>query len=154
MMDLSNEIYIAAGPEKIWEALVSPAGTRALFYGSELRCDFSPGARLEYVGPGRAGPETVHMQGRLLEFDPPRRFSHSCRVGSAYGAEHANFETRVTYTLEPVGDCTLVRVLQDRWQAGDPSYENTAKGWMLVLSSLKSLMETGRPLNMTAAAHV
>lgn len=150
MMDLTYEFYINGTPEQIWDVLISPTGTKQVYYGSELRSTFEIGSPMEYVGPGVAGDETQHVSGTILEFEPNRVFSHTYKAGTAYGAEHANFESRLTYRLEPVGACTKLTLIHDRWAEGDPAYENTAKGLWVLLSTIKTLVETGKTLNLSS----
>jgi hypothetical protein len=76
------------------------------------------------------------------------------RVGEAYSKEAAKYESRITYTFEPAGEATRVTVVQDKWQEGDPIYKNTADGgWARILSNFKSLIETGKPLELSPPAH-
>jgi len=147
-MDMQFEIYIAGTPERIWKALVSPEDTAKIFYGAELRSTFQVGAPFEYVGPGPDGKPVVHIFGKVLAFEPNRKFSHSCKVGEAWGADRAKFESRVTYRIEPVPNCTKLTVVHDQWMEGDPAYKGSLTGWPAVLSSIKTLVETGKPLDM------
>ena len=153
MHDLHYEIYIAGTPQAVWNALTKPEGVKQLYYGSVIESDFRVGGDMAYVGPGRSGDKTVHIFGKILEFTPGEVFSHSCKVGTAYGDEHAKFESRITYRLEPIGGTTKLTVVHDRWQEGNPSYDGTKAGWWMILSSLKSLVETGKPLDFTTKTH-
>ena len=105
------------------------------------------------MGPGRDGEQTVHIYGDVLSFEPNRRFSYTCRVGEAYGVEHEDFESRATYALESAGPCTKLSLVHDQWREGNPAYEGTAEGWPLMLSSIKTLVETGEALPMTTGLH-
>ncbi len=64
-MELKCEIYIGNTPEKVWEILTTPEGTKATFFGSVLRSTFEEGSDYEYVGPGNDGDETVHVYGKV-----------------------------------------------------------------------------------------
>ena len=105
------------------------------------------------MGPGRDGGHTVHIYGNVLAFEPNRWFSYTCRVGEAYGAEHKDFESRVTYTLESAAPCTKLSLVHDQWREGNPAYEGIAEGWPMMLSSIKTLVETGEALPMTTGLH-
>ena len=153
MTDLRFEIYIAGTPEQVWDVLVKPDFVRQIYFGSVIESEFKIGSDLAYIGPGKGGPATVHIFGKILEWEPAKIFTHSCKVGEAYGEEHKKFETRVSYQLEPMGNVTKLTVIQDCWQEGNPAYENTKSGWPLMLSSMKSLVETGKPLDFTAQQH-
>jgi hypothetical protein len=58
------------------------------------------------------------------------------------------FASRLTYKLEGLAFATKLSVTHDQWQEGDPGYANNAKGWMIFLSSIKSYVETGKPLDL------
>lgn len=147
MKDLQYVTYVGASPEAIWKLLVEPEGTKQIFFGSVLRSTFEIGARYEYVGPGNDGEETVHVYGNILEYEPYSRMSYTEHPGPSYRENHAELETRVTMTLETVGGCTKVTLVNDRWPEGHPSYESTANSWPMILSNIKTLAETGKTLD-------
>src|SRR5262249_54775130 len=146
--DMHFEFYIAATPQRIWAALTSPEDSAKIFYGAELRSTFRIGAPFEYVGPGPDGRSVVHIYGKILAFDRDQKLSHTCKVGEVWGADRAKYESRVTYLIEPVPNCTKLTLVHDQWMEGDPAYKGTLAGWPAVLSSIKSLVETGKPLDM------
>jgi uncharacterized protein YndB with AHSA1/START domain len=146
-MDLSYEYYIAAGPEQVWQVLVSDEGVSKTLFGSTIRSTFRVGEDLAYVGPGNDGDETVHVYGKLLEFEPNRIFSYLEHPGPSYRDNHAELETRVTMTLEPLGACTKLTLVNDRWPAGHPSYDNTKQSWPMILSNIKTYAETGKTID-------
>ena len=148
-MDLTYTVYIGAKPEEVWHALVSPEGTRAIFFGCVLESTFETDAPYKYVGPGDDGDETVHVYGKVLAFEPHRRMSFTEHPGPAYNAKHAELETRITMTFETVGNCTKVTLVNDLWPAGHPSYERTKDSWPIILSSLKTYVETGKTLDFS-----
>jgi len=146
-MDLHYEVYIGAKPEEVWQVLVSDEGVSQIFYGSVIRSTFQVGDELAYVGPGNDGDETVHVYGKILEFEPNRIFSFLEHPGPSYHANHAELQTRVTFTLEPVGECTKLRLVNDQFPAHHPSYENIKNGWSMILSNIKTYVETGKTLD-------
>ncbi len=145
--ELSYVIYVGGRPEAVWHALTSPEGTRAIFFGSELQSTFEIGAPYKYVGPGNDGEETVHVYGNILEFEPYTKMSYTEHAGPSYRDNHAELETRVTLTLEPVGDTTKLTLVNDQWPDDHPSYDNTKESWPMTMSAIKSYVETGRTLN-------
>jgi hypothetical protein len=66
-MDLRFEFYIAGSPEQVWNALISPEGTKKTYYGSVIRSTFEIGSPMEYAGPGIEGKNTIHIYGKVLE---------------------------------------------------------------------------------------
>ncbi|TMV48935.1 polyketide cyclase [Paenibacillus mesophilus] len=148
MNELSYVIYIGAKPEEVWQALLSPEGTKAIFFGCVIRSTFEIGSTLEYVGPGNDGDETVHVYGNVLAFEPNRLLSVTEHPGPSYSEHHAELETRITMTLEPVGACTKFTLVNDQWPDNHPSRANTEQSWPIILSNIKSYVETGKGLDL------
>jgi len=148
-MDLKYEFYIGGKPVYVWNALVSPTETKKIYYGSEIQSNFEVGSPLKYVEPGKDGQETIYIHEKVLEFQPNKTFMHTYIIGDSYAVRHSKFKSRISYELEPFGVCTKLTVTHDQWTKGDPSYENTAKGWRKLLCVLKTLIETGKPLDLS-----
>lgn len=143
---LKYQIYIDASPEKVWDVLISPEGTRNTVFGSVIQSTFDIGAPIAYVGPGNAGDETVHVYGRVLAFEPNKTLSYTEHPGPSYRDNHEELETRVTITLEPAGSCTKLTLINDEWPDNHPSRANTEEGWPVILSCIKTYAETGKTL--------
>ena len=129
------QLYIRATPEAIWDAITKPEFTQKYFYGV----------------PVRVTPETYDgadsAQGSVLEFEPNRRLVHTWR--SLYDDDMAaEPESRVTWEIEPQENGTsLLTVVHDQLDASPKTAASVSGiGWMLVLSGLKTLLETGKPL--------
>lgn len=146
-MELRYEFYIGATPEQVWNAFVSPEGTRKTFFGSVIQSTFEVGAPYAYVGPGNDGDETVHVYGTILAYKPHEVLSMTEHPGPSYSEDHARLETRMTFTLETVGSCTKLTLVNDQWTPDHPSYANAQSHWWMILSSIKTLAETGRTLD-------
>ncbi|WP_127533218.1 SRPBCC family protein [Paenibacillus kobensis] len=147
MEELKYEIYVHATPEQIWSVYLSEEGTKAVFFGSVLQSTFETGSPYRYIGPGNDGDETVHVYGTVLAFEPHRVMSFSEHPGPSYRDNHAELETRISLTLEPVGNCTKLTLVNDQWPDNHPSYESTKNSWPMILSSLKTYVETGKALD-------
>jgi uncharacterized protein YndB with AHSA1/START domain len=135
------QVFIKAEPEAIWEAITKPDWTTRYFHG----------ARIEVTPNGRTmrSPDGSESWGgaEVYEFDPPRRLSHEWR--SAYNPELALEEpSRVTWEIESQdGGYSLLTVTHDRLEGAPKTAESVhGVGWMMVLSGLKTLLETGDPL--------
>lgn len=146
-MELTYVTYIGAKPEEVWNALLSPKGTKAIFFGTVLQSTFEIGAPYAYVGPGADGEETVHVYGNILAFEPYRFMSYTEHPGPSYNERHAELETRISLTLETVGSCTRLTLVNDQWPADHPSYERTKDSWHYIISSIKTYVETGKALD-------
>lgn len=95
--------------------------------------------------PGQDGEETVHVYGKILKCEPKKVLSMTEHAGPSY---NPNFETRITYTLEPVGECTKFTLVHDQWPDDHPSHAKTKETWPVVLSNIKTYVETGKTLNL------
>jgi uncharacterized protein YndB with AHSA1/START domain len=146
-MELKYEFYIDAGPEAVWNTLVSPEGTRQTLFGSVLRSTFKEGDPYEYVGPGNDGEETVHVYGTLLAYEPHKKLSYIEHPGPSYHANHEELESRVTFTLDTIGQCTKLTLINDQWTANHPSFAAADGHWWMILSNMKTWTETGRTLD-------
>jgi uncharacterized protein YndB with AHSA1/START domain len=139
-MEKVFEIYIKTTPERLWEAITDPQMRAKYSFGVGTRSDWTPGSRYEAVHPG-AG--VTIAEGENLEVDPPRRLVQSF---NALWSEDVKREgtSKVTWEIEPVGDSCRLTVTHDqlREDANDELYG----GWPMILSGLKTLLETGEEL--------
>ncbi|KGE19121.1 SRPBCC domain-containing protein [Paenibacillus wynnii] len=147
MKELKYEFYIGATPEKVWEHLISPDSTKQIYYGSVIRSSFKEGELLEYIGPGAEGDETLHVYGKILEFSPHKALRFNHKVGPSYLKGGENYESRISYLLDPVGGCTKLTLIHDEWHPDDPSYAGSESAWWQIMSNTKTLIETGRTLD-------
>jgi uncharacterized protein YndB with AHSA1/START domain len=133
-------VFIRATPEAIWEAITTPEFTARYFYGARITNTAERHLALAPDGSTWGDSET-------LEFDPPRRLVHGWR--SLYDPELAGeAESRVTWEIDARdgGHC-LLTVTHDRLDDSPRTAASVGgEGWSFVLSGLKTLLETGRPL--------
>ena len=132
-------IFIRTTPEKLWEAITTPQFTQQYFYGA--RITVVPD-HYESLGPDGSGL----TGGDVVEFDPPRKLVHSWR--SLWDPEQAEEPaSRLTWEIEPQdgGYCQLT-VTHDQLEASPKTAASVSRGWMLVISGLKTVLETGKPL--------
>jgi uncharacterized protein YndB with AHSA1/START domain/DNA-binding transcriptional ArsR family regulator len=139
-MEKVFEIYIRTTPEQLWNAITDPEIRSKYHFGSRVVSDWTPGSRVEMVHPGADGPLT---EGENLEVDPPRRLVQSMR---ALWSDDAKREgtSRVTWEIEPIGDSCRLTVTHDQLREG--ASEELYGGWPMVLSGLKTWLETGELL--------
>ncbi|WP_151733084.1 SRPBCC domain-containing protein [Paenibacillus tengchongensis] len=147
MKELKYEFYIGGTPAKVWEALVAPEQVKQIYYGSVIRSSFVPGELLEYVGPGADGSGTVHVYGTLLEFVPEQALRFTHKVGPSYLKGGENYESRISWLLEPAGGYTRLTLIHDSWHPEDASYAPSERAWWQILSNIKTLVETGGTLD-------
>jgi len=133
--------YISSTPQKVWNALVDPE-TTATYWQHENVSDWKPGSRWEHRAADK--DRTLRLAGKVVESSPPKRLV----LTWALPADDARPEkhSRVTFEIEPVRDVVRLTVTHDEFEPGSEMFKSIQEGWPKVLSSLKSLLETGRPL--------
>jgi uncharacterized protein YndB with AHSA1/START domain len=137
--------YIAASAERVWKALLDGEFTRQ-YWGHDNVSDWKKGSTWEHRQTDAA--QTVDILGEVLEADPPRRLVITW--GEPQDRAERDRHSRVTFEIEPVADMVRLTVTHDELEAGSKMHRGIAEGWPRVLSSLKSLLETGRPLKTWA----
>jgi uncharacterized protein YndB with AHSA1/START domain len=140
-------IYIAATPEKVWEALTTAEFSRKYFSGFAIEADLKIGGAFI----ARAPDGSVHISGEVIECDPPRRLTITWNVNWPALVEKLGL-TLVTYEIGPAGEAVKLTMLQshDR-DISDDILSGGRTGWPAILSSLKSLLETGQALTIKMA---
>ena len=139
-MEKIFEIYIRTTPERLWEAITDPAIRAKYHFGAGVESDWAPGSRYALTHPGADGPLA---EGENLVVDPPRRLVQTMHT---FWSEEAEREgtSRVTWEIEPVGDSCRLTVTHD--QLRDDAPPELYGGWPMVLSGLKTWLETGQTL--------
>jgi uncharacterized protein YndB with AHSA1/START domain len=139
-MEKVFEVYIRTTPERLWEALTDSDMRRQYSFGLAVSSEWTPGSRFEQRGPDGTG---VFAEGEILEVDPPRRLVQTM---VPLWSEEIKREppSRITLEIEPRRDLCRLTVTHDglREDANNELYG----GWPMILSSLKSLLETGESL--------
>ena len=139
-MEKVFEIYIKTTPERLWEAITDPELRSRYSFGVRVSSEWTPGSRYESVHPN--GPTAI-AEGQNLEVDPPRRLVQSF---NALWSDDVKSEgtSRVTWEIEPVADSCRLTVTHDQLREG--ANDELYGGWPMILSGLKTLLETGEQL--------
>src|SRR5881296_320169 len=139
-MEKVFEIYIKTTPERLWGAITDGEMRSKYNFGARVSSDWTPGSRYQGVSP--LAPAAI-WEGENLEVDPPRRLVQTFR---ALWSEDVKREgtSRVTWEIEPVGDSCRLTVTHD--QLREDANAELYGGWMMILSGLKTLLETGQSL--------
>jgi uncharacterized protein YndB with AHSA1/START domain len=135
--------YIATTPQKVWEALIKGELTRQ-YWKHENISDWKPGSKWQHVADD--GKRTVKLVGEILESVPNKRLAMTW--GEVAAAADKSKHSRVAIDIETVGD--MVRLTVTHEELTPEMRQKITQGWPRVLSSLKSFLETGRPLNTWA----
>jgi len=139
-MEKVFEIYIKTSPEQLWEAITDPERRRRYNFGIGVQSDWTAGSGYEGVTPAATGPI---LAGENLEVDPPRRLVQS--FNALWSEDVRGEETsRVTWEIEQVEDSCRLTVTHD--QLRDGANAELFGGWPMILSGLKTLLETGEEL--------
>jgi uncharacterized protein YndB with AHSA1/START domain/DNA-binding transcriptional ArsR family regulator len=139
-MEKMFEIYIKTTPERLWEAITDSEARQKYNFGVGVESDWAPGSR--YTGAHPMAPSPL-VEGENVEVDPPRRLVQSF---NALWSDDVKAEgtSRVTWEIQPVGDSCQLIVTHD--QLRDGAHDELYGGWPMILSGLKTLLETGETL--------
>jgi uncharacterized protein YndB with AHSA1/START domain len=137
-------IYIRTTPAKLWQALLDPEFTRQFWVETWQECEWKVGASWKLMIPdGRVGDA-----GEVLEIEPERRLVLTWR--NEFKPElRAEGPSRMTYELEQQGDSVKLTLIHEMDQPDSKLIQAVSNGWPHLLSSLKSLLETGESLEAT-----
>jgi uncharacterized protein YndB with AHSA1/START domain len=136
--------YIASTREQVWQALTDPVFSRQYFFGFAVDVEPRAGGAFSLRYPdGR-----VHISGKVMDWSPPRRFSCTWLVEGV--VEFGELpECLVTYDIEQAGDSVRLTMTESHsWDIPDAILSGGRAGWPAILSSLKSVLETGKPLSI------
>jgi uncharacterized protein YndB with AHSA1/START domain len=151
-------VYIRATPQAIWDAITTAEWTERFGYGGAVEFDLRPGGSFRHFATAEMkeyGAPDVIIDGEVIEADPPRKLVQTWRMLMDPTMEQEGF-THLSYEIEPTDDdVTRLTVTHDissapelgNMVAGGRESEGAGGGWSWVLSSLKTLLETGAPLN-------
>lgn len=135
-------IYIASTPERVWQALTSAEYSRQYFSGFGVEVEERVGGAFVL----RAPDGSVHIDGEVIACDPPRKLSVTFNVNWP-GLIEALGETLITYDIEQAGDAVRLTMTEaNEREISEDILSGGRAGWPAILSSLKSLLETGKPL--------
>jgi uncharacterized protein YndB with AHSA1/START domain len=135
-------IYIASTPAKVWQALTTAEFSRKYFSGFAIEADLRVGGAFI----ARAPDGSVHISGEVIECDPPNKLTITWNVNWPGLVEKLG-PTLVTYGIEQAGAAVKLTLIQSHDRPiGDDILSGGRAGWPAILSSLKSLLETGDAL--------
>ena len=132
--------YIETTPEKLWEALTSSDFTRRYWWDTHVVSDWKVGSPFSLVLNG-----TTTDIGEVLEADRPRRLAYTFQHITNEEARHER-PSRVTFVLEPFGKLVKLTLTHEGFAPDSVVLDGISKGWPAIMSSLKSMLETGTAL--------
>ncbi len=138
-MEKVFEIYIKTTPERLWEAITDSEARTKFNFGARVASDWKAGSRYELSHPAGG----LLAEGEVVEADPPRRLVHT--MTALWGDDvKSEGESRVTWEIEPVGDSCRLTITHDQLREG--ANDQLYGGWPMILSGLKTWLETGQEL--------
>ena len=140
-------IYIASTPEKVWEALTRSEFSRKYFFGNSVEVDLRVGGAYIMRTPDGA----PHISGEVIECVAPRKLTVTFNVNWPELIEKLG-PTLVTYEIEEAGEAVRLTMTESHDRTlDDDILSGGRQGWPAILSSLKSLLETGKVLSIKMA---
>ncbi len=138
-------IYISSTADKVWNALFDTELTK-LYWEHDNISDWKPGSRWEHRRSDAS--KKVELAGNVVEFSPPKKLVMTWARVENYEDERQH--SRVTIELETIQDMVKLTLVHDKLEPESSMLNGISVGWPRVLSSLKSMLETGKPLDTWA----
>jgi uncharacterized protein YndB with AHSA1/START domain/DNA-binding transcriptional ArsR family regulator len=142
---LVMHVFIRTTPERLWQALTDGEFTRQYYFGTRVESAWKPGAPYVYVAPDGA----AMIKGDVVESDPPKKLVTTFTPGWL-PPESPPHLSKVTFEIERQGDACKLTMIHDGLEPDSPLTAGFTDGWSKILSGLKTLLETGEPLGLTA----
>ena len=134
--------YIETTPEKLWHALTDGEFTARYWFGARLKSDWKVGSTFEM----QRDDGTVSDRGKVIEVDPPKRLAYTfVNISEKYKNDRPAL---ATFVIEPYGKLVKLTLTQQGFAEGSKFLDGISKGWPAIMSSLKSILETGHPLEI------
>ncbi len=143
--------YIRTTPEKLWEALTSADFTEKYWMGFRIEMELKVGGKVRIVPP-KHPDVSGDLAGKVLACEPPRKLAYTFSfMDTPEIAKKRPSPSRVTYELTPMGPLVKLRVIHENLLPEDVEknpnqFRGINNGWPAVMSSLKSLLETGQAI--------
>jgi uncharacterized protein YndB with AHSA1/START domain len=140
------QIFIQTTPQNLWQALTESDLTRQYYFKSPVQSDWKPGSPYHYPNP--AGGNFV--EGNIIECDPPRRLVMSFRPVWQYATGDEMPTSQVTWEIEQVGASCKLTLTHEGIDLTSPLTQDVLTGWAQITSGLKTLLETGKALDLSS----
>ena len=152
--------YIKSTPERLWQALTDPSFTRQ-WWQTTFETDWSVGSSMTWDNNGIVIADPAQV---VLECDPYRRLAYTWHTFTPELNERLQFgdelfaklasehRSRVAFDIEPLGEMVKLTVVHDDFEPDSTAATMVRNGWPAILSSLKTLLETGEPLASARSA--
>ena len=142
MPQLFYTTYIRTTPTKLWDAITKPEFTSQYWGGFANVSEWRKGSEWQHLNPDKE----VWITGKVLESNTPKRLALSWA-----DPDRLTDVSRVTFEIEAMKDLVCLKVTHDKLKAGSKMLRGVSRGWPLVLSSMKSYLETGKGMDIWCA---
>ena len=139
-------IYIRTTKEKLWEAITSPDFTQQYFFNTRVQSDFKPGSEISYHMDTAEGDDRIPVKGKIIKVEPYMELVHTVRHDFGEKDRGYSQESKVTYQIEPMGELVKLTLIHDEFGGDEETYNSVSGGWPIIHNGLKTLLETGKPL--------
>ena len=137
--------HINTTPEKLWQALTTAEFTQQYWMGQRIQSDWKAGAPVKFTKPDGQ----IKDIGEVLRFEPPKILSYSWSGKGCHSDTATEPATRVTFEISDDAGITTLTVTHDGFEPGSKVFGDISNGWPIVLSGLKTVLETGKTLPFT-----
>ncbi len=136
---------IKADIEQVWDALTLPEFTERYWHNSTVESDWKEGSKITFTNDDKDGVRSVGVVGEIIECQRPSRLSYSWSF-PRMPEVCDEAPSVVTFELETVGEATKLTVIHDQFEEGATHFEMISFGWPVVLSNMKTFLETGKTI--------
>ncbi|MGJ3238735.1 MAG: ArsR/SmtB family transcription factor [Anaerolineae bacterium] len=137
-----QRIFIQTTPEDLWRALTNSDLTKLYYFGSEVEADWQTGGTYRYPIPEGG----TYVEGEVIEIDPPHKLVTTFRPVWQYPDESPPV-SRVTWIIDPIGTTCKLTLVHENLDMTSEKGQEIIEGWSRITSGLKTLLETGQPIN-------
>ncbi len=130
-------IFIGVKAEKVWQGLTDPQIVNSYYLAPLAKIELKKGGEIYY-----GSAENRMISGKIEEIEPNRKLSHSFKF--AHRPEDP--PTIVTYLITPLGEMSQLELRHTGFKSFNATFSDISGGWDVILSSLKTVLETGKPL--------
>lgn len=139
--------FIDAPPAKVWEALTKPEFTEKYWFKSRVTSDWQEGSDYKFHVKDENGEDRLVLTGKIIKVDKPKELVY--QFTAPWNDEVKDEDSTVQFLLEEIEGMTKLSVRHYDFQEGSILIGQISTGWVIVLSGLKTLMESGKELNLS-----
>ncbi|EZH74073.1 hypothetical protein ATO12_14455 [Aquimarina atlantica] len=144
IMMIEKEIQFNANKEKVWELLTNPAITKQYMYGCEVLSDWEIGGSIFWKGQTEDGKEVTYVKGKIVEYKKGKRVTFTMFDPNMEIEDIPENYLSLTYDLKEKNNKTILKLTQGNFATvalGEKRYEESLKGWEMVIPTMKQIVE-------------